>query len=81
MSVQLCMTQFCRRISVTSDEALKLIWRMLGAVKRVDERFAFLVALPSFLVGRTIHFHRRFKYVDLETHPHPPTFLAYPNTF
>ena len=56
VSVQHCMTQFCRRIIVTSDEALKLTWRMLGALKRVDERFAFLVAPPSFLVARTIHF-------------------------
>jgi hypothetical protein len=76
MSVQLCMTQCCRRIVVTSDEALKLTWRTMGALKRVDERFAFLVALPSFLVAKTIHFHRCFEYVDLETHPQPPTFFA-----
>ena len=75
------MTQFCRRIVVTSDEALKLTWCTLGALKRFEERCAFLVALPSFLVARTIHFHRCFEYVDLVTQLHPPTFLAWPNTF
>ena len=69
MSVQRYRTQFCWQIIVTSDEALKLTWRTLGALQRVDERFAFLVVLPSFLFARTIHFHRCFEYVDLETHP------------
>jgi hypothetical protein len=31
-----------------NDEALKLTWRTLGALKRVDERFASLLPFPHF---------------------------------
>jgi hypothetical protein len=75
VSVKLAMTQFCRRIIVTSDVALKLTWCTSGVLKRVEEHFAFRDALPSFLVAGTMHFYRCFECVDLESHPIPPLFL------